>query len=321
MESWKPIKPGHIVSNTCDPKTEVVLTRATSHSGLLQKALIVTVDAALAICALLTAYQIRFDFSVPSVYTTQLTNLLPVVVLIRVTGLYYTRSYQFSWRYASVTDLIRVFKAVTGGLVLLALVNYFRNYPLALLLSATFFVSTMVHRGFIQPGSRGNYRRWLMACVGILSLTTLAAGFYIFTVVSSAPTTLAELPLGAHIRALDFKYDLSMPRGVLIMESILSFLLLGGFRVGPRLAAEVLPLRRYQGRRTLILGAGDMGESILRALKKDRKWGYMPVGFVDDDPSSSGSASTASVCSGRERTSADCSSTSASRSCSSLRRL
>jgi UDP-GlcNAc:undecaprenyl-phosphate GlcNAc-1-phosphate transferase len=38
----------------------------------------------------------------------------------------------------------------------------------------------------------------------------------------------------------------------------------------------------------LIYGAGDGGELLLRELLNNRNWKYLPVGFLDDDPSKSG---------------------------------
>jgi UDP-GlcNAc:undecaprenyl-phosphate GlcNAc-1-phosphate transferase len=38
------------------------------------------------------------------------------------------------------------------------------------------------------------------------------------------------------------------------------------------------------GRRTLIFGAGDGGELIVRELRNNGGWDKIPIGFVDDDP-------------------------------------
>ena len=93
------------------PFTTVRISRA-----YLIKAAVAAIDAALVVAALYGAYLIRFDFGIWSVYGTQLLDLLPVFVLIRLTALYYTRSYSFIWKYASVTDLLKVLKAIVGGM-------------------------------------------------------------------------------------------------------------------------------------------------------------------------------------------------------------
>jgi len=46
-----------------------------------------------------------------------------------------------------------------------------------------------------------------------------------------------------------------------------------------------------EGRRTLIVGAGDAGEQLLRSVLKSGHSDYLPIGFVDDDPGKLGSQS------------------------------
>ena len=251
----------------------------------LVKAGIAATDALLVVVALYCAYLIRFDFGIWSVYGTQLLNLLPIFVLIRITALYYTRSYSFIWKYASVNDLVKVLKAIVGGMALLAVVNYFRNYPVGLLLAIMFFVSALVHRGFLRFLPRVRHKRLLILGFGVVTVPLLGAGFFAYTILASAPLTFYDIPIiGVYMKTLDFPFDLAMPRGVLIMESILSFLLVSGVRVAPRLFSELFLRDRKRGRRTLIYGAGDAGESIVRALKQKPDLGYWPVAFVDDDP-------------------------------------
>ncbi|EYF03259.1 polysaccharide biosynthesis protein [Chondromyces apiculatus] len=77
-----------------------------------------------------------------------------------------------------------------------------------------------------------------------------------------------------------------MPRSLYVGEWLASIVLVGGLRFAIRLAHE-----QRQGRRrhpdalqTLILGAGDAGESLLRDIQRmpDRRWEV--CGFLDDDP-------------------------------------
>jgi FlaA1/EpsC-like NDP-sugar epimerase len=73
--------------------------------------------------------------------------------------------------------------------------------------------------------------------------------------------------------------ETAYPRSAFIIGAILSLMLIGGIRLAWRLAYE-----RYttaDGKRILIIGAGDAGEMIVRDLKKR---GHHPVGFIDDDP-------------------------------------
>lgn len=74
------------------------------------------------------------------------------------------------------------------------------------------------------------------------------------------------------------------PRSVLIVDPILALILVGGIRFLIRATREM----RYKGyskglRKVLIFGAGDLGESILRGLRRGRDNKYYVVGFLDDN--------------------------------------
>jgi FlaA1/EpsC-like NDP-sugar epimerase len=251
--------------------------------GYLFKAIIAVADSLVIIVALVLAYMIRFDFLITAFYARQLFTLLPIFILIRVSALYYCRSYHFLWRYAGINDFMKVIKAVGLGLAVLAAANYFRNYPFGMLIALGFFLSSLFHRGVLHFLPLMRHRRLLVIGATLLSAVLLAGGFVIFTVVRSAPTKLAEIPWGDGLERFDFTSDLAMPRGVLIMESILSFVLLSGIRIGPRIFFEVFGSRFSDGRRTLIFGAGDEGEALVRGTKKQAGHGYRLIGFIDDD--------------------------------------
>ncbi|PYT33067.1 MAG: hypothetical protein DMF52_16365 [Acidobacteria bacterium] len=73
-------------------------------------------------------------------------------------------------------------------------------------------------------------------------------------------------------------------RAAMIINSVLLLIFTGTLRLAPRFHFEFFSARRRSaGRRTLIVGAGDTGESLLRDLKKSPHLEYNPIGFVDDD--------------------------------------
>ena len=77
-------------------------------------------------------------------------------------------------------------------------------------------------------------------------------------------------------------------RAILILASLLLLAFAGGMRLLPRFTHEVQgSRRRVGGRRTLIIGAGDTGESLLRELRKGGEGEFNPIGFIDDDPAKS----------------------------------
>ena len=248
----------------------------------------VFVDVLLVATALYSSYLIRFDFDIWPLYRVQLIKLLPVFILIRITALFYFGAYRGIWKYTSLNDLTSVLKGILFGAVFLAGVNYFRNYPLGLLLALGFFASAVVYRGIFHFASLDYSKRGIIIGVLVISVLTLGAGVFVFTVFLSAPVSIAELPLGEYIVSLDFQYSLGMPRSILILESILSFLLVSGIRVLPRLVTEVRIRRNREGRRVLVFGAGDVGENIVRAMMRHPEFDYHPIGFIDDHPAKQG---------------------------------
>ena len=76
----------------------------------------------------------------------------------------------------------------------------------------------------------------------------------------------------------------SFPRSVFVIDGVLCTILIGASRFWERAAVRLLGsvLARGERRRTLIVGAGRAGRSLLRELRETP--GEHVVGFVDDDP-------------------------------------
>ncbi|MDO8581275.1 MAG: nucleoside-diphosphate sugar epimerase/dehydratase [bacterium] len=75
------------------------------------------------------------------------------------------------------------------------------------------------------------------------------------------------------------------PRGIIIVDAIVTLLLISFLRVSKRVIIEVvMGQRRRGGKRMLIIGAGNTGEMILRDMQKSKFGNYTVVGFLDDDP-------------------------------------
>jgi UDP-GlcNAc:undecaprenyl-phosphate GlcNAc-1-phosphate transferase len=93
---------------------------------------------------------------------------------------------------------------------------------------------------------------------------------------------LSELAAVAFISATQPWGD--FPRTVFVLDALLCTLLIGGSRLGERALFRALAVMRTRGdrRRTLIVGAGRGGRSLLRELRETP--GEVVVGFVDDDP-------------------------------------
>ncbi|OGP16299.1 MAG: UDP-N-acetylglucosamine 4,6-dehydratase [Deltaproteobacteria bacterium GWC2_55_46] len=75
------------------------------------------------------------------------------------------------------------------------------------------------------------------------------------------------------------------PRGIFLIDGVLFVILTATLRVSKRVFLEVIGRKRQAkyGEKTLILGAGNMGELILRDMIKQNFSIFHPVGFLDDD--------------------------------------
>jgi len=82
-------------------------------------------------------------------------------------------------------------------------------------------------------------------------------------------------------------------RSVFIIDGFLTFMAIGGIRVSIRLCfARNMEIKgfsairriKFEGKRLLIIGAGDTGEMVLREIQADPKFKFVCVGFLDDDP-------------------------------------
>lgn len=82
-----------------------------------------------------------------------------------------------------------------------------------------------------------------------------------------------------------FPFFQNFPRSTIFISYILVFILCGAIRFSKRI---YLNIRSRGGKankeRTLIVGAGDAGEQILRNISSSKISPYFPVGFVDDSP-------------------------------------
>ncbi|MDB4691617.1 polysaccharide biosynthesis protein [Verrucomicrobia bacterium] len=83
------------------------------------------------------------------------------------------------------------------------------------------------------------------------------------------------------------------PRGVILIDFVVSLLMLGGFRVACRVfrerwQVESIGGRRRTAQRVAILGAGEVGASLAKELLNKRGLGKLPVAFFDDDASKKG---------------------------------
>jgi len=135
------------------------------------------------------------------------------------------------------------------------LAQAFRLLPVIVLVQGSVFLYFGLYRGVWRFASVPDLVRIIQAVVVGVALCALAA--FLLTRMVDVPR--ASFPLFA---------------GLLV-----------AFLSGPRLAYRWLRDRTRtpaHSRRTLIVGAGAVGEMLVRELRRDPNSGYLPVGFVDD---------------------------------------
>ena len=78
----------------------------------------------------------------------------------------------------------------------------------------------------------------------------------------------------------------NFPKRVIFADCVISLFLVSGLRISKRLYMEVFRGQGMskQGKRTLIIGAGNAGDLILRDMARQGYGLYRPVGLLDDDP-------------------------------------
>jgi FlaA1/EpsC-like NDP-sugar epimerase len=97
--------------------------------------------------------------------------------------------------------------------------------------------------------------------------------------------TVCSLVLSSLILFLAYEESFKgFPRSVFFIDYVLSLVLVGGLRVSKRVYLHGKKYPVVDQKRTLIIGAGNAGEQIVRDMKRTKDSPYLPVAFVDDDP-------------------------------------
>jgi UDP-GlcNAc:undecaprenyl-phosphate GlcNAc-1-phosphate transferase len=79
-----------------------------------------------------------------------------------------------------------------------------------------------------------------------------------------------------------FRFE-NYSRVVFVIDWLLAMFFIAGVRILIRLMGEYFAPLEPEGRRILIVGAGDTGEMVLREIKRNKNLKFKPIGFIDDD--------------------------------------
>jgi FlaA1/EpsC-like NDP-sugar epimerase len=175
----------------------------------------------------------------------------------------------------------------------------------ACLLSLSLWLSYQLRFDFFVQDSFSEFRNtiWTVALWAIpLKLCVLFVGRQFNGLLSffSTPDLIrlcSSVTVGSGLIVLPRLLSLELitpPRGVILMDFVLSLMLLGGFRVACRVFRERFrgqngpKNRRRNSQKVAIIGGGDVGASLAKDLLNKRGLGKLPVAFFDDDPGKKG---------------------------------
>ncbi len=108
-------------------------------------------------------------------------------------------------------------------------------------------------------------------------------------VVSEAVLMVVILLFPAWFSLLPLQSLIGFPRSIFIVDGLLSFFMLEGLRSSKRIYMELFGKSPKKKVRTIIIGAGNIGETVLRDIIRQQCREYYPVSFLDDDADKIGS--------------------------------
>jgi FlaA1/EpsC-like NDP-sugar epimerase len=114
--------------------------------------------------------------------------------------------------------------------------------------------------------------------IGNSTLIVMFGFIFMVFISRNYPHLTRTLPFGS------FNSFSSLPISVILIDSLLFFLFSSALRISKRVYLELIKgYTTKRGLSTLIIGAGNTGEMILRDIKRTGYVEFYPVGFLDDD--------------------------------------
>jgi FlaA1/EpsC-like NDP-sugar epimerase/lipopolysaccharide/colanic/teichoic acid biosynthesis glycosyltransferase len=168
---------------------------------------------------------------------------------------------------------------IVAGLFLAVLLRFDGDIPPRFLRN-TILAAPWVALGSVVALWFAGVHRVIWRYAGVHALLTIIRAL---TVTSAMLAFVNELPV-----------ERLFPRSVPVIFWMIQVVFVGGVRLLGRLkrfqARRRAPQRPASagGKRVLVFGAGDVGETLIRDLMRSSKYDWEPVGFVDDDPTKQG---------------------------------
>jgi FlaA1/EpsC-like NDP-sugar epimerase len=149
--------------------------------------------------------------------------------------------------------------------------------PCVILLRLFLFWLFNLYRGIIRYASVSE-----LIAIGI-SVIIGTSVLSLFNILTPHITSLNGFPI-----AQGEDHLLRIPWSIVIIDALLAVVLIGGARFSRRILITAGQYALQRARRVLIIGAGDLGESVAREMLKSPHRGLRPVVFIDEDPAKVG---------------------------------
>ncbi|TGU70581.1 polysaccharide biosynthesis protein [Geomonas terrae] len=165
------------------------------------------------------------------------------------------------------------------------------------LIAAAFILSFLLRFDFqIRPNQVENLKTGLVVAMAVKPAMFVASGVYRsiwrYASLQDAYEIFKIVSLSSAVSALSLVYvngPFGMPRSIYVLDWFLLFALVAASRLVWRIYREtkIIP-GLCKGKRTLIIGAGEAGNLLLKEIRKQPEAAYNVLGFVDDDPQKMG---------------------------------
>jgi FlaA1/EpsC-like NDP-sugar epimerase len=175
---------------------------------------------------------------------------------------------------------------------------------LTLLIAAHCFSYLIRFDGMIDQGQWGNFHAALLPLLGfkllIFHFFGLYRGMWRYTSLTDLLNILKACVIASFvimgILLLANRFE-GFSRSIFVLDALLTFLFIAGFRIGLRLyyqSSPGMPFLQHHGavkirrKKLLIIGAGDAAEKLTREINDNEALPYNILGFLDDSPSKKG---------------------------------
>jgi len=133
---------------------------------------------------------------------------------------------------------------------------------------------------------------WLILIkMSVFFIFGLYRGAWKYVSISDLLTIFKTISLASVCSVLFLTYSFRFKdysRAVFIIDWVILLLLILASRISFRVLGEFFSRLGEKGKNVLIFGAGDMGETVVREIKRNKSLNYNPIGFIDDDPEKNG---------------------------------